>query len=103
MKVYLYTFKDNDTHDSYHLITTEDKGDLISNIENYYYDFESFGCIKDLLDYLKYNGVNPELFHYISSKENIGDLVTDSIYDFTVDVLKTLNVFVNFENKTFTY
>lgn len=103
MKVYLYTFKDNDTNFSYHLITTEDKGDLISNIENYYYDFKLFDCIKDLLDYLKYNGVHPDLFYYLSLKENIDDLVTDSIFDFTVDVLKTLNVLVDFENKTFTY
>ena len=103
MKVYLYIFKDNDTGYEYHLITTEDKFDLISSIEENYYDFESFDNIYDLLDHLEYNRVNQELLGYISTKESIGDLVENGIYDFTVEVLRNLNVLVDFETKTFTY
>lgn len=103
MKVYLYIFKDNDTSFEYHIITTEDKSNLISSIEENYYDFENFDCIDELLDHLEYNRVNQELLYYISSKENISALVENGIYDFTVDVLKNLNVLVDFETKTFTY
>lgn len=103
MKVYLCNFKDNDTGFEYHLITTEDKFDLISSIEENYYDFEKFEYIDDLLDHLEYNRVNQELLCYISSKENIDDLITNGIFCLTIDILKNLNVLVDFESKTFTY
>lgn len=103
MKVYLCIFKDNDTGFEYHLITTEDKFDLISSIEENYYDFESFGYIDDLLDHLESNDANPELLGYVSSKDTIDDLVENGIFCFTVDVLRNLNVLVDFEIKTFTY
>ena len=103
MKVYLCIFKDNDTGYEYHLLTTEDKFDLISNIEQHYYDFEMFEYIDDLLDHLEYNKVSQELLCYISSKEYVSDLIDKGIFCFTVDVLKNLNVLVDFESKTFTY
>lgn len=103
MKVYLYNFKDNDTSFEYHLITTEDKFDLISSIEEYYYDFELFSDIDDLLEQLEDTNVSQELLNYISSKNTISDLVTNGIFCFTVDILKNLNVLVDFETKTFTY
>lgn len=103
MKVYLCVFKDNDTGFEYHLITTEDKFDLISDIEKYYYDFELFGYIDDLLDHLESNDANPELLGYVSTKDTIGDLITNGIFCLTVDILKNLNVLVDFETKTFTY
>lgn len=103
MKVYLCVFKDNDTGFEYHLITTEDTFDLISSIEENYYDFEKFGYIDDLLEYLESNNANQELLYYISSRESVDDLITNGIFCFTVDVLKNLNVLVDFETKTFTY
>ena len=103
-KIYLYTFIDNDYIDSvYHIITNKQCDDLIKDIERYYYHFENYETIEELINYLRKNNANIELTNYISKQEEIIDLVDSGICNFTYAILDYLDILICFEEKVFKY
>ena len=103
-KVYLYTFVDNDNIDSlYHLITNINCDELIESIEKFYYDFENFETIDELVEYLRENNADEEFVGIIAQQQEIEDLTRNGIATFTNNVLDDLGILLNFEEKQFNY
>lgn len=103
-KIYLYTFVDNDNICSiYHLITNRNCTSLIQSIERFYYEFEDFETIDELVEYLKEQNADKELIDYVLQCEDIEDLTISGISNLTDDILENLNVLLSFEEKQFDY
>lgn len=103
-KVYLYTFLDCDNlGEYYHLITNRNCDELIESIENFYYDFENFETIDELVEYLRENNADEELISIITQQEEIEYLTDKGIATLTYEILDELGVLLCFDEKQFNY
>ena len=102
-KIYLYTFKDNDSNDCYHILTKRNCTNLIESVEKFYYEFEYYETIDELVEYLKEQNADNELIDYIMQFEEIEYLTDIGIYHLTYNILYELGVLLCFEEKKFDY
>lgn len=103
-EIYLYTFVDNDSIDSmYHLLTKRNCTNLIESIERFYYEFEYYETIDELVEYLKEQNADNELIDYIMQFEEIEYLTDSGICDLTYNILDELDILLSFEEKRFNY
>lgn len=102
-KIYLYTFKDNDSNDCYHILTKRNCTNLIESIENFYYDFENFENIESLIKFLVEENADKEFIEYMLKQREIEDLTNIGIYYFTLRILDDLDILLSFEEKVFFY
>ena len=103
-KVYLYSFIDNDNADTlYHLVAKEDCGELIESIERFYYDFDDYETIDELVEYLKEHKADKRLIDYVSKQEDAFGLTCDGISTLTYEVLYDLGVLISYDERRFNY
>lgn len=102
-KVYINRFKDNESNDEYFIVTKKDCSGLIQAIEDNYYDIESYESKEELLNELIGNEENADFINYISENFDFDNFSADSIYEFTIEALESLDLLLPFELCEFTY
>lgn len=102
-KVYINRFKDNESNDEYFIVTKKDCSGLLEAIESNYYDIENYGSKEELLKELIGNEENADFINYISEKFDFDNFSADSIYEFTIEALESLDLLLPFELCEFTY
>ena len=101
--IYLYHFRDNDEDYDYNIITNEDCTNLIEDIEDFYYDFEEFSNIPQLIRFLNENNADRRLIDYVLKQNDIEDLTISGICGLTKNILEELDVMVEYELHTIIY
>lgn len=102
-KIYINKFKDTDSNDEYFIVTKKDCSGLLEAIESYYYDIESYESKEEFLNELISNEENADFINYISEKFDFDNFSADSIYEFTIEALESLDLLLPFELCEFTY
>lgn len=102
-KIYINKFNDTDSNDEYFIVTKKDCSGLIQAIEDNYYDIESYESKEELLNELISNEENADFINYIDEKFDFDNFSADSIYEFTIEALESLDLLLPFELCEFTY
>lgn len=100
-KFYLYTFKDNDSNDSYCFITKHDCKQLLQDIEDYWYDINEVEDNNEIIEILQNYNADIKIIEFI--KKQGENLNLSSAYEFEKDILEDLGELISFEEETFYY